>query len=201
MGCRPGPAGPRSLHPTAPRPLHTTMQAARAAASSMASHMVAQAARARSSACAAPAAGLGSALQRAGAGIPQQHRPVQQQRRAAAAAARPSRQRRHVAVSVAAPLAAGPHTSPTYGAEMQAAVAAVRLASRLCQARGPRGRVLANAAAPRTSAARRRWSRANVVPVAHLLNLPCLLRAPPLTLPAPLLPPPRWPACRRCRCS
>lgn len=63
----------------------------------------------------------------------QQRRWSQQQQRQQAAAAAPGR--RSAIVAVAAPVAAGP-AAPTseYAKEMEAAVAAVRLASRLCQA-------------------------------------------------------------------
>ena len=72
---------------------------------------------------------------------PWQHAPALPQHRgtcAAAAAAGPgwasSTRPRCVAASVAAAAAPGPHTSEQYGAEVHAAVDAVRLASRLCQA-------------------------------------------------------------------
>lgn len=106
--------------------------AARAVAASKASHMVAKTVLARSSACTAPPAGVARALLHQAAGIPLQQRPLPH-RRQAAAAGQPVRQRRLVAVSVAAPAAVGPHASPVYGHEVQAAVDAVKLASRLCQ--------------------------------------------------------------------
>ncbi|KAI7841336.1 hypothetical protein COHA_004954 [Chlorella ohadii] len=99
----------------------------------MASHMVAKSVLATRSACTAPPGGVGRALLRHTAGTALLQ-GAQYHRRQAAAAGQPSRQRRLVAVSVAAPAAAGPHASPVYGGEMNAAVEAVRLASRLCQA-------------------------------------------------------------------
>ncbi len=108
--------------------------AARAAAASVASHMVAKSVLGARSACTAPPGGLRPALLCHAAGTALLQGP-QYHRRQAAAAGKPSQQRRLVAVSVAAPAAAGPHASPMYGGEMQAAVEAVRLASRLCQVR------------------------------------------------------------------
>lgn len=93
-----------------------------------------------------PRAGPGAALrpaaaqrQLAGAALqPSQQQQAPQRR---AAARRQPRTRRHVAVSVAAPLAAvGPHASEEYSHEVHAAVDAVRLASRLCQASRTHGR-------------------------------------------------------------
>lgn len=70
-----------------------------------------------------------------GIALQQQQQPPQRQQRHAAAAGLSRRRQRHVAVSVAAPVAEGPTSSAQYGTEVLAAVDAVRLASRLCQVR------------------------------------------------------------------
>lgn len=116
-------------------PTRSFKMAARAAAASMASHLVVAKAVLARSACAAPprAAARAQLRQAAGTALQQGH---QQHRRQAVTAVAPPRRRRFVAVSVAAPAAAGPHASPVYGGEVHAAVDAVRLASRLCQVGG-----------------------------------------------------------------
>lgn len=83
----------------------------------------------------APVVALQWRLQRqSGLGEPQQLQQRRWQQQAAAAAAA-ALGRRSAVVAVAAPVAAGP-AAPTseYAKEVEAAVAAVRLASRLCQA-------------------------------------------------------------------
>ena len=67
----------------------------------------------------------------------QQQRQRSEQRQAAAAAGQAPRRRRlrQVAAAVAAPAATGPAASAEWGADVLAAVDAVRLASRLCQVR------------------------------------------------------------------